>query len=63
MTPPIGSGVAENVWLIHLQSELTVLSKLIGTLSDYSIPIRVLFFEDAPDWIKYPPDATTPLVD
>jgi hypothetical protein len=50
--------IAENVWLISLESELTVLSKLIDMLRNFSIPIRVLFFEDAPDWIRNPPTAT-----
>jgi hypothetical protein len=49
--------LTENVWLLHLDSGLPVLAELIKTMKDYSIPIRVLFFEDAPDWIKHPPDA------
>jgi hypothetical protein len=59
--PPAGKTerIAENVWLIHLESELPVLSTLIDTLRSYTIPIRLLFLEDAPDWIKYPPDAET----
>jgi len=57
--PPIvkTERIAENVWLIHLESELTVLSKLIDTLQSYAIPIRILFLEDVQGWIKYPPDA------
>jgi hypothetical protein len=57
--PPIEKTepIAENVWLIHLESELLVISKLIGTLQNFSIPIRVLFLEGAQDLIKYPPAA------
>ena len=49
--------IAENVWLIHLYSELPILTKLIGSLSDFSIKLHILFLNEPPSWITYPPDA------
>lgn len=54
--------LTENVWLIQLNNGLLVLAGLVQAMKDYSIPFRVLFFEDAPDWIKYPPAANTGFV-
>jgi len=51
------SRLTENVWLIQLDNGLPVLAGLVQAMKDYSIPVRVLFFEDEPTWIKYPPDA------
>jgi hypothetical protein len=49
--------ITENIWLIPIDSELLVLAALVQALKDFDVPMRVLFLEEAPDWIKYPPDA------
>ena len=51
--------LTENVWLIPLDNGLPVLAGLVQAIKDYSVPIHVLFLEDAQGWIKYPPDAKT----
>jgi hypothetical protein len=49
--------LTENVWLIQLDNGLPALAGLVQGMKDYSVPIHVLFLEDAQGWIKYPPDA------
>jgi hypothetical protein len=56
-TPPL-EGVetlAENVWQIDIDSGLNSLARIIQEAKTWSIPLRVLFFETAPDWSKCPP--------
>jgi hypothetical protein len=50
--------IHENVWLLPLANGLPFLANLIEWARSYEIPIRILFLAEAPDWIKYPPDAT-----
>jgi hypothetical protein len=57
-TPPEGTQkIHENVWLIPLSSGLPFLSQLIDWGGSSGVSIRILFLEEAPNWIKYPPDA------
>ena len=58
-TPPLKGieSLSENVWQIDLRSGLDTLSKIIHEANGWQVSIRVLFFEDAPDWIKHPPDS------
>ncbi len=46
----------ENVWQIPLDNGLPFLVELLRWAGGIGIQIRVLFLEEAPDWIKYPPD-------
>jgi len=47
----------ENLWQIDLQNGLLGLSKIIAESANHQIPIRLLFLDDAPDWILFPPPA------
>jgi hypothetical protein len=49
--------IHENIWLIPLHSEMPFLSALFLRAHEKGIPLRVLFLDEPPDWIKYPPDA------
>jgi len=49
--------IHDNIWLIELSNGLPFLAELIRWADSYSVPIRILFLEEAPTWIKYPPDA------
>jgi hypothetical protein len=53
---------AENVWLITLENGLLALGQIVEAADTAGCAIRVLFFADKPNWIKYPPDAETPAV-
>jgi len=56
--PPAGmQKIHENVWLIPLSNGLPFVTKLIDWGASFGVSIRILFLEEAPDWIKYPPDA------
>jgi hypothetical protein len=49
--------IAENIWQIPLDSDLLFFASLIQQMRDFHIPIRVLFFEDKPEWKDSPPSA------
>lgn len=49
--------IHDNIWLIPLSNGLPFLAELLRWGGSYSIPIRILFLAEAPEWIKYPPDA------
>jgi hypothetical protein len=51
--------IHENVWLIPLANGLPFLGDLVRRAESCQIPMRVLFLEEEPTWIKYPPDAKT----
>ena len=54
--PPAGmQTLHDNVWLIPLANGLPFLNELIQLGHSYSVPINILFLEDAPTWITYPP--------
>ena len=57
--PPLEGveSLAENVWQIDLTNGLKGLSEILREAIAWKVPIRVLFFEEAPVWLKYPPDA------
>jgi hypothetical protein len=50
--------IHENVWLIPLATGIPFLAKLIESCPTYSVSIRVIFLEEIPKWIKYPPNAS-----
>jgi hypothetical protein len=54
--------IHENVWLIPLQTELPYLMNLFDHAKDYSIRLRILFLDDAPDWIMYPSEESSPKI-
>jgi hypothetical protein len=57
---PLSQGnelIHNNVWLIPLSTGLPFLGKLTGLATVWKIPLRVLFLEEKPDWILYPPDS------
>jgi hypothetical protein len=49
--------IHENVWLIHLNTDLLPLFEIVQLYQASSMPVRVLFLEESPTWLKYPPDA------
>jgi hypothetical protein len=49
--------LTENVWLICLDDGLPVLADLVQAMKQFGVPLRVLFLEEVPAWIQYPPDA------
>jgi hypothetical protein len=53
--------LAENVFLIPLQSDLPALGEILDSANDARIKYQILFFEKAPDWVySQPPPETTP---
>jgi hypothetical protein len=55
--PKDATKIHENIWLIPLSSGLPFLGDLIRRATNDGVSIRVLFLAEAPNWIKYPPDA------
>jgi hypothetical protein len=57
--PPAGKTerITENVWMIPIDTELHFLATLIQCMKSFGIPIRVLFFDETPAWVKNPPSA------
>ncbi len=53
--------IHDNVWLIPLSTEMTFLTTLFGLANDWNIPLRILFLNDEPDWIRYPKPASKPV--
>ena len=47
--------IAENVWQIPLHSGLLILSQMIELAHKGDLKVRVLFFEEPPNWSVYPP--------
>jgi hypothetical protein len=45
-----------SVWLIPLSTGMPFLAVLFSEARAGSIPLRILFLDEKPDWIKYPPD-------
>lgn len=53
--------LAENVFLIPLRSDLSTLSLLIGACLEYrGMAYKVLFLNEAPEWIHRPTKGTPP---
>lgn len=48
--------IHENVWLIPLEDELMFLNGLIQYADGSRIPLRILFLDAEPEWIKHPRD-------
>jgi hypothetical protein len=48
--------IHDNIWLIPLNTGMPFLNHLMQCAEPYPIPLRILFLNDEPDWIKYPPD-------
>jgi hypothetical protein len=46
----------DNVWLIPLKNGMPFLTHLYDWSHSLQIPTRILFLEDAPEWIKDPPE-------
>ena len=49
--------IHENVWLMQLETELLPLLEILQWCKEASMPVRVLFLEESPVWLKFPPDA------
>ncbi len=49
--------IRENVWQIPLDTGMPFLSKLFDWASGMRIPMHILFLDEKPDWIQYPPAA------
>lgn len=45
--------ILKNVWQIDLKTEMNVLIYVMNLAKMNSIPLRILFLDDAPDWIHY----------
>ena len=57
--PPVGSlTIHENVWQIPLANGIPFLGKLVEVAEEMNIPLRILFLDATPDWIKCPPDGS-----
>lgn len=50
--------IHENVWLIPLHSDMPFLMRLFDWGNGMGIPLRILFLDDEPKWIKYPASET-----
>jgi len=48
--------IHENIWLIPLSDGLPFLMDLFLIAKSFHIPLRILFLDSEPDWLKYPPD-------
>jgi len=51
--------IHDNVWLIPLKSGMPFLTKLFDWAYQMRIPLHILFLNEKPDWIEYPPDEPT----
>jgi hypothetical protein len=58
-TPPLKGieSLSDNAWQIDLRNGLDTFQTIIHEAKGWLVSLRVLFVEDAPDWIKYPADA------
>ena len=52
--------LTENIWQIPLDSGLPIHARLIQACNDYNVPIRVLFFDEEPEWRKHPAEIAKP---
>jgi hypothetical protein len=52
--------IHENVWLLPLETGIPFLGRLMEWADGYHIPLRILFLDEEPDWIKIPPDPAPP---
>ncbi|MGA3267083.1 MAG: hypothetical protein ABSE16_09695 [Verrucomicrobiota bacterium] len=48
--------LAENVWLIPLQDGMPFLGKLVAAANSFSVPCKMMLFEDSPPWIVSEPE-------
>jgi len=56
--PPEGmQKIHDNVWLMPLATGLPFLGQLIQWADSYRVAIRILFVDEAPNWLQYPPPA------
>jgi hypothetical protein len=55
--PADATMIHENIWLIPVATGLPFVSELIGAGGRHSVAIRILFLNDIPAWIEYPPIA------
>jgi hypothetical protein len=46
--------IHDNVWLIPLNGGMPFLVQLFQYASGMDIPLRILFLDAEPDWIRYP---------
>jgi hypothetical protein len=51
--------IHENVWLLPLATGLPFLGKLVDWSGSFEVSIRILFLEEVPNWIEYPPTKKT----
>jgi hypothetical protein len=59
--PPEGmQKIHDNIWLIPLANGLPFLAGLIQWGGAYRVQIRILFLDEAPNWLQYPPPAERP---
>ena len=50
--------IHDNVWLIPLDTGMRFLSALVASVGNNDkVLLRILFLDEEPDWIQYPPDA------
>ena len=47
--------IHENVWQIPLNTEMRTLTQLFDWSHNAGIRLRILFLDEEPDWIEYPP--------
>ena|SRR5579871_2939714 len=43
--------LGQAVWLLHIDQSMQAFGSLMAGAEKWGVPYRVLFFEDAPDWI------------
>jgi hypothetical protein len=45
--------LSRGIWLLDLRSSLPFLSQICGAADSAGVPYRLLFLEQAPEWIAY----------
>jgi len=58
--PPDTEKIHDNVWLIPLSTGMPFLSSLCVYAKAWNVPHRILFLDEKPEWIKWPPPDETP---
>jgi hypothetical protein len=54
MPPPNTLRIHNNIWVIPIGTGFPFLGSLMKYAADAEIPIRLVFLEEIPDWIKNP---------
>jgi hypothetical protein len=52
--------IHNNIWQLNLETGMRTLCEIYILADNLGIPMRVLFLEEAPAWLKYPEHAPKP---